>query len=105
MNEDPMFGLFLLIVLVFGLIVLVAVGIIAAIVWYLLSAITAYITYRIYMAQARATFDDVADRVGVTYPVDDVLTATGIKLHSDDGFDNPAEWMAGTPIGVEENES
>jgi hypothetical protein len=95
------------IILVFGLVLLIAVGTLAAIVWYTFSLIIAYIRYRMYLAEAGVTFDDVASRLGVDYPVDDMLRATwgsGVEL-PDEGFENPADWMAGTPVGIEREDA
>jgi hypothetical protein len=94
-------------VLVFGLVLLVAVGTLAAIVWYMFSLVIAYIRYRMYLAEAGATFDDVASRLGVDYPVDELMKATwgaGIEL-PDEGFENPVDWMVGTPVGIEREDA
>jgi hypothetical protein len=100
MKDDE--ELFWLVVLVWGLVMLIAIGLVAALIWFIITSAVAYIQYRQYLKEAENTFDELANELGVNLPVDDILRASwamGIQL-PEDGFHSVADWMSGTPLGV-----
>ena len=71
-----------------------------AIVWFMLSAIIALITYLWYRREAGQEFDTTARELGVDLPADDMLRSMGIDVSQNGRIKTAADWMAGTPLGV-----
>jgi hypothetical protein len=81
-------------VLVFGLVLLIAVGTLAAMAWRVFSLGVAYIRYRKYLAEAGVTFDDVTSGLNGNFPLDEILTATwgiGPELPEEGDWKSPEE--------------
>ncbi len=83
-----------------------AVAIILLVMAYVVLAMIAFVIavykYHKYRQEAQKTYQDIAREVGADFIADDVLRAlygVGIKL-SEDGWNNPIDWLAGTPMGT-----
>lgn len=86
---------------------LIAVAIFLLIIGYILLSMIAFVVavyrYRKYLKEGEKTYQEVAREVGADYLPDDVLRAlygVGINL-SEDGWRDPVDWLAGTPMGME----
>lgn len=83
---------------------LLAVLLIAGVVWFLIAATIASVSYANHIRQAEAEFDRVAAEIGIDLDTDEVLRAVygaGIEL-PEDGYGTVGEWVAGSVFGVEE---
>ena len=96
-DEDMIYGLAALFIA--GALFFFALAI-WAIVWFILSAIIALITYLWYRREAKQEFDATARELGVDLPVGDMLHSMGIDVSENGRIKTAADWMAGTPLGV-----
>jgi|SRR5579859_3762361 len=82
--------------------VVVAFGLIALLIWMLISGVVVMVRYRIAYAQAGQLYDEIQDEVGASYEADNVIHAVfgaGLELPKD-GYRNTVDWLENTIFGV-----
>src|SRR5947209_7406048 len=87
--------------LLIGLALLIFVGVIAALVWYAITAIVIIVRYHIYAQRLKERYQQVEADLGNGYDTNDVfrrIFGEGIDL-TGEGIDNPVDWFAETVIG------
>jgi len=91
--------------LLFGIVVLVAILVVAGVVWFLIATCIAAWRYHHYLKQAEADFEQMAREHGLNFPGAEVIeTVHSVGVHPDGGYKTVSGWAAGTLFGVEEYE-
>ena len=99
MDDDAIAGIGLLLL---GLGVFLIGAAVLVVIWFIVSAIIAYVQYREYLKEAREEFDEIVREEGADLPVDDTLRAYGIDVTDMGEIDDVADLLAyGTVLGVD----
>src|SRR5258708_33574870 len=83
--------------------IVVTLGLIALLIWMLISAVILMVRYRVAYAEAGQLYQEVEDELGEgSYEADNVIHAVfgaGIELPRD-GYRNTVDWLENTIFGV-----
>ena len=87
--------------LVWGLIILITISVIVGVIWFTISSIVATHRYKQYLKQAEIDYQQIEEELGAGHEADEVLEAIfGAGVITEDGFDNPFDWLNETVFGV-----
>ena len=87
--------------LAIGIALIMVISIIVGIIWLTISAIVATHRYKQYLKQAEIDYQQIEDELGAGLEADEVLEAMfGAGVLTDEGFDNPFDWLNATAFGI-----